>query len=455
MLYISLFCGILIMYICYKRMGRWTCLDRFVIMGGKKLQGEVTISGAKNAAVAIIPAALLVEGTCIIENIPDINDVEVICDILRDLGAKIEFRDNRHTLVMDCSTLNSYTASFEAVQKMRASYYLIGALLGRFNHAIVAPPGGCNFGTRPIDLHIKGFEALGATVDTVGDFINAHTDKLRGAHIYMDMVSVGATINTILAAVRAEGTTVIENAAKEPHVVDFANFLNAMGAQIKGAGTDTIRVTGVNKLSGGTYSIIPDQIEAGTFMIAAAATGGNVLVKNVIPKHMESLSSKLEEMGAEVQEFDDSILVSRTKPLKKANIKTLPYPGFPTDLQPQIVALLSIAEGNSIVTESVWDNRFQYVEELRRLGAIINVDGRVAMIEGVEQLTGATVKATDLRAGASMVIAALVAKGVTEVYNLKYIDRGYENFEQKLQSLGAQVVRKRNDGTAPEQDIAL
>lgn len=436
-------------------MGRWTCLDRFVIMGGKKLEGEVTISGAKNAAVAIIPAALLVEGTCTIENIPAINDVDVICNILEELGAKIQFKDDRHTLVIDCSSLHSYTASFESVQRMRASYYLIGALLGRFNHAVVAMPGGCNFGVRPIDQHIKAFEALGATVDTTSGIINASADKLVAAHMFLDVVSVGATINAVLAAVRAEGITVIENAAKEPHVVDFANFLNAMGARIKGAGTDTIKVTGVEKLLGGTYSIIPDQIEAGTFMIAAAATGGNVLVKNVIPKHMESLSSKLEEMGADVQEFDDSILVSRTKPLKKANVKTLPYPGFPTDLQPQIVALLSVAEGNSIVTESVWDNRFQYVEELRRLGAIINVDGRVAMIEGVSTLTGATVKATDLRAGASMVIAALVANGVTEVYNLKYIDRGYENFEHKLQQLGAQIVRKKNDVTSSEQELAL
>ena len=334
------------MYVYYYRMGRWTRLDRFVIMGGKKLEGEVTISGAKNAAVAIIPAALLVEGTCVIENIPAINDVDVICNILEELGAKIQFKDDRHTLVIDCSKLHSFTASFESVQRMRASYYLIGALLGRFNRAVVAMPGGCNFGVRPIDQHIKAFKALGATVDTTGGIINASADKLEAAHVYLDVVSVGATINTILAAVRAEGVTVIENSAKEPHVVDFANFLNAMGAQIKGAGTDTIRVTGVDKLSGGTYSIIPDQIEAGTFMIAAAATGGNVLVKNVIPKHMESLSSKLEEIGADVQEFDDSILVSRTKPLTGANVKTLPYPGFPTDLQPQIVALLSVAEGN-------------------------------------------------------------------------------------------------------------
>lgn len=430
-------------------------MDKFVIMGGKKLEGEVSISGAKNAAVAIIPATLLVEGTCIIENIPAINDVDVICNILTKLGAKIDFSDDRHTLSIDCSDLKSYITSFEEVQKMRASYYLIGALLGRFNNAVVSMPGGCNFGVRPIDQHIKGIEALGAKVDTTSGIVKATAEKLTAAHIYLDVVSVGATINTILAAVRAEGVTVIENVAKEPHVVDFANFLNAMGAQIKGAGTDTIRVTGVEKLKGGTYSIIPDQIEAGTFMIAAAATGGNVLIKNVIPKHLESISAKLEEIGANVEEYDDMVRVTREKPLTKANVKTLPYPGFPTDLQPQIVALLSVSDGNSIITESVWDNRFQYVDELRRLGAKINVDGRVAMIEGVKSLTGATVKATDLRAGASMVIAALIANGVTEIYNLKYIDRGYENFEQKLQSLGAQIIRKSDDGISRKEDIAL
>ncbi len=430
-------------------------MDKLVIMGGKRLEGEVVISGAKNAAVAIIPAALLVEGTCIIENIPIINDVDVICNILKELGAKIEFKDGRHTLVIDCTNLHSYVASFEAVQKMRASYYLIGALLGRFNHAVVSMPGGCNFGVRPIDQHIKGFTALGASVTTDCDVINAHTDGLHAAHIYLDVVSVGATINTILAAVRAEGMTIIENAAKEPHVVDFANFLNAMGAQIKGAGTDTIRITGVDRLSGGTYSIIPDQIEAGTFMIAAAATGGDVLVKNVIPKHMESLSAKLAEVGAEIEELDDSIRISRKKTLIGANVKTLPYPGFPTDLQPQIVAMLAAAQGESVITESVWDNRFQYVDELKRLGADITVDGRIARIEGVERLKGAVVKATDLRAGASMVIAGLIASGVTEIYNIKYIDRGYESFEQKLQALGAQIARKNADPAGKGQEVAL
>lgn len=430
-------------------------MDKFVIMGGKRLEGEVVISGAKNAAVAIIPAALLVEGTCTIENIPIIKDVDVICGILEELGAKIEFKDSRHTLVINCAGLHSHVASFKAVQQMRASYYLIGALLGRFNHAVVSMPGGCNFGVRPIDQHIKGFKALGATVRTENDIIYADAKGLAASHIYLDVVSVGATINTILAAVRAEGMTIIENAAKEPHVVDFANFLNAMGAQIKGAGTDTIRVTGVKKLTGGTYSIIPDQIEAGTFMIAAAATGGNVLVKNVIPKHMESVSAKLAEVGAEVEEFDDSIRVSRTKPLTGANLKTLPYPGFPTDLQPQIVALLAVAKGESVITESVWDNRFQYVDELKRLGAQISVDGRVARVEGVESLNGAVVKATDLRAGASMVVAGLVAKGVTEIYNLKYIDRGYEYFESKLQALGAQIVRKTAEPLSEDREAVL
>ena len=430
-------------------------MDKFVIMGGKKLEGEVSISGAKNAAVAIIPAALLVEGTCIIENIPAINDVTVICNILRQLGAQIRFEDGAHTLIINCENLTGHHASYDMVQRMRASYYLIGALLGRFNHAEVSMPGGCNFGTRPIDQHIKGFEALGARVDTSHGIIEAHAERLRAAHIYLDVVSVGATINTILAAVRAEGTTVIENVAKEPHVVDFANFLNAMGAKIKGAGTDTIKVTGVEHLRGGSYSIIPDQIEAGTFMIAAAATGGNVLVRNVIPKHMESLSAKLIEMHVDVEEYDDSIRVSRTRPLTKAHVKTLPYPGFPTDLQPQIVALLTMADGTSMITESVWENRFQYVDELRRLGARISVDGRVAVIEGVPALTGAPVKATDLRAGASMVIAALAATGVTEVYNLKYIDRGYECFETKLQNLGAQIARRTDVSPVPELGAAL
>ncbi len=421
-------------------------MEKFVIMGGKRLVGEVTISGAKNAAVAVIPAALLVEGVCRIENVPSIKDVDVIVDILKYLGAKVKYTDS-HSLEINCERVRSFSAPYELTDRMRASYYLIGALLGRFNHAEVPPPGGCNFGCRPIDMHIKGFEALGAKVSFDRGVIEAHATKLQAAQVFMDIVSVGATINIMLAAVRAEGTTVIENAAKEPHVVDVANFLNAMGADVKGAGTDIIKIRGVGKLSGGTYTIIPDQIEAGTFMIAAAATAGDVLVKNVIPKHMESITAKLIEMNARVEEFDDSIRVSREGELQKANVKTLPYPGFPTDLQPQIVALLSAVPGTSVITESVWDNRFQYVSELRRFGAQINVDGRVAVIEGVEQLTGAPVRATDLRAGASMVIAALMAQGVTEIYDLRHIDRGYEDLEDKLRRLGAQIVRK-NDDTA-------
>jgi len=419
-------------------------LDKFVIMGGRKLSGEVTISGAKNAAVAVIPAALLVDGTCRIENIPTINDVSVICDILIKLGAKIKFIDE-HCLEINCEKLNGYKASYDMVQRMRASYYLIGALLGRFSNAEVSMPGGCNFGVRPVDQHIKGFEALGAKVSVEHGVIKAHSDGLKGTQIYLDVVSVGATINVMLASVMASGLTTIENASKEPHVVDTANFLNAMGASVRGAGTDVIKIKGVEKLTGGSYSIIPDQIEAGTFMMAAAATGGNVLIKNVIPKHLESITAKLIEMNVTVEEYDDSIRVSRTGKLHKVNVKTLPYPGFPTDLQPQIVSALTVAEGTSIITESVWDNRFQYVDELRRLGAKIKVDGRVAIIEGIEHLSGSPVSATDLRAGASMVIAALVANGVTEIHELRHIDRGYEDFENKLRGLGAQIVRRSDD----------
>ncbi len=424
-------------------------MDKFVIIGGKPLKGEVTIAGAKNAAVAVIPAALLVDGISIIENVPDITDVKVLLNIMTELGAKIEKLDN-HTLKIDCTNLTSYCAPEHLVAEMRASYYLIGALLGRFNKAEVAMPGGCNFGVRPIDQHIKGFEALGAQVKINRGVIDAKTDNLVGANIYMDIVSVGATINTILASVRAKGTTVIENAAKEPHVVDLANFLNAMGASVKGAGTDTIKIKGVEKLTGGTYSIIPDQIEAGTFMIAAAATCGDVLIKNVIPKHLESISAKLSEMNVEVTEYDDSVRVKRTNPLKRVNIKTLPYPGFPTDMQPQAVVLLSLAEGTSVITESVWENRFQYVDELRKMGVNVTVDGRNAIIEGIKGFTGAPIKATDLRAGASMVIAALAASGVSEISNLKYIDRGYEDFENKLKSLGAQITRKTEGTESPD-----
>lgn len=414
-------------------------MEKIVVRGGKKLRGEVEISGAKNAAVAIIPAAILVDGVCVIENVPNIRDVHVIVGIMEHMGAKIEFLD-KYTLKIDCSNMDKQTAPQEMVRKMRASYYLLGALIGRFHKAEVAMPGGCNFGSRPIDQHIKGFSALGVDVSCEG-VVKASCDKLVGASVYLDMVSVGATINVMLAAVLAEGNTTIENVAKEPHIVDVANFLNAMGADIKGAGTDVIRIRGVKKLNGGTYSIIPDQIEAGTFMIAAAATGGDILVKNIIPKHMESVSAKLIEIGAEVTELDDAIRVRGNDKIKCANVKTLPYPGFPTDMQPQIVSLLSVAEGTSIVTESVWDSRFQYVDELRRMGANIRVDGKMAVINGVSRLEGAAVNATDLRGGAGMVIAGLMAKGTTEIYEIQHIDRGYEKMEEKFKALGADIRR--------------
>lgn len=417
-------------------------MEKLVIKGGKRLCGEVTIAGAKNAVVAIIPATLLVEGPCTIENVPDIKDVAVICGILKELGAQVEYLD-KYTLRIDCTNVNRCDAPHDMVRKMRASYYLLGALLGRMKKADVAMPGGCNFGSRPIDQHLKGFRALGATVVEPSDngVILAETEGLVGTDIYLDVVSVGATINVMLAATLAKGVTVIENVAKEPHVVDVANFLNAMGAKIKGAGTDVIKVYGAHKLRGGTYSIIPDQIEAGTFMVAAAATGGDVLVKNVIPKHMDSVSAKLIEAGAEVIEYDDSIRVRGTDAMKHVNIKTLPYPGFPTDMQPQFVALLSASKGTSIVTESVWDSRFQYVDELLRMGADVSVNARTAVIKGVPSLTGAVVRATDLRGGAGMVIAGLMAEGVTEITDIHYIDRGYEKMEEKFRSLGADITR--------------
>lgn len=422
-------------------------MEKLIVKGGKRLCGEVTISGAKNAAVAIIPAAILVDGICIVENVPAIKDVQVICNILTELGAKVDYLD-KYTIKIDSSNVNKYTAPYEMVRKMRASYYLLGALLGRVKKADVALPGGCNFGSRPIDQHLKGFKALGAKVsddDEIGKtgIVCADTDGLVGTNVYLDVVSVGATINVMLAATLARGTTIIENVAKEPHIVDVANFLNAMGANIKGAGTDVIRIHGVDKLHGGTYSIIPDQIEAGTFMVAAAATGGDILVKNVIPKHMESVSAKLEETGSTVKEFDDSIRVIGSGVIKPVNIKTLPYPGFPTDMQPQFVSLLAAANGTSIVTESVWESRFQYVDELMRMGADIKVNGRTATIKGTG-LTGAQVRATDLRGGAGMVIAGLMAEGETTITDIQYIDRGYENMEEKFRNLGADIVRVDN-----------
>ncbi len=417
-------------------------MEKYVILGGAKLEGEVEISGAKNSAVALIVAALMVEGVCVIENIPLVSDTYVLMDIINQLGGHAEFID-KGVLKIDSTNLECREAPYEMVSKIRASSYLMGALLGRFGRARVAMPGGCDFGVRPIDLHLKSFVALGATYSVEpGGIVDIRSEKLFGAGIYMDRVSVGATINAMFAAAMAEGQTVIENAAKEPHIVDVANFLNSMGANIKGAGTDVIKIKGVDALHGGTYGVIPDQIEAGTFMIAAVATGGDVLIKNVIPKHLDSITSKLLEIGAEIEEYDDSIRVIGGNALKKANVRTMPHPGFPTDLQPQILTLLTQAEGTSIVTEDVWDNRFKYVEELRRMGANVSVDGRVAVVEGGTRLTGSPVSSTDLRAGAAMVIAGLMADGVTEVYNLKYIDRGYENFEKKLRGLGAQITRR-------------
>lgn len=416
-------------------------MDKLIIHGQKKLKGEVTISGAKNAALGVLPAALLLDDVCTIENIPDILDIKILKRIMESLGARFEDID-ANTLKIDTRNVNSYQATTEDMHKLRGSYYLMGALLGRFKKAVVTFPGGCNFGVRPIDQHIKGFESLGAKVEIEHGLIKLSASKLVGSSIYLDVVSVGATINIMMAAVKAEGVTTIENAAKEPHIVDIANFLNALGADIKGAGTDIIRIRGVKKLKGNVvHSIIPDQIEAGTFMIAAAATKGDVLVKNVIPKHMESLTAKLIEMNVKVEEFDDSIRITAKDRLNKVNIKTLPYPGFPTDLQPPAAALLLRADGISTITEGIFDNRFQYIEELKRMGAKIRVEGRMAVIEGGHKLTGAPIKALDLRGGAACVIAGLMAEGETEVYNIHYIDRGYERMVEKLQKLGADIKR--------------
>ena len=416
-------------------------MDNFVIEGGHELFGEVNISGAKNAAVAIIPAAILADDVVRIENIPAISDVSLIIKILDSMGAGIKMI-NKNTIEVDSRSLKCQSVPYELTSCFRASYYLIGAMLGRFKQAQVAMPGGCNFGVRPIDRHIKGFELLGSTV-TIGEnaIIDAAAERLEGSSVYFDEASVGATVNVILAAVKAKGLTVIENAAKEPHIVDLANFLNSMGADIRGAGTDTIKIRGVEHMHGCNYSIIPDQIEAGTYMVAAAATDGNVLIKNVIPKHLESISAKLIECGIDVIENDDSIRVCANGRPGKCTIKAMPYPGFPTDMQPQMTALLSIADGTSFVSEGVWDNRFRYVEQLTRMGASIKVEGKMAVIEGVEQLKGAPVRADDLRAGAAMIIAGLIAKGTTEIEEISHIDRGYENIVEKLTGLGADIRR--------------
>ena len=417
-------------------------MTKYIVHGGKPLFGEVEISGAKNAAVAIIPAAILVDGVCRIENIPQISDVTAILKILEQLGASIR-SINRHTVEIDSRHIHTTRTSYELSRKLRASYYLIGALLGRFGRAEVAMPGGCNFGgVRPIDQHVKGFSALGAGVTTEGGYINAivESGRLTGANIYLDVVSVGATMNIMMAAALAQGDTVIENCAKEPHIVDLANFLNSMGADIRGAGTDTIKIRGVERLSGGSYAIIPDQIEAGTYMAAVAAAGGRLLIRNVIPKHMDCISAKLTEMGVTVEEEDDTLLVTRSQPLQRTNVKTQPYPGFPTDMQPQIAVVLSLAQGTSLVTEGVYGaNRFKYMDELRRMGAQVQVDGRVAVIEGVDHLNGAPVQACDLRAGAALVIAGLAAQGVTQLSQVQFIERGYEDLVGKLRAVGADI----------------
>ncbi len=417
-------------------------MEHLLIKGKKALNGEVMISGAKNAVVAIIPAAIMANGVCIIDNLPSIEDVRCLQDTLIKLGAVCELI-GEGTLMVDSSNLTNFNATFDSVRRIRASYYLMGALLGRFKEAKVALPGGCNFGTRPIDLHLKAFRALGAEIeeDYENGIISLKAERLIGTDIFLDTVSVGATINAMLAATLAEGVTTIENAAKEPHIVDTANFLNMMGAKIKGAGTDVIRITGVEKLHGAEYMIIPDQIEAGTYMIAAAVCGGNVCVKNIIPKHMDSLSAKLREMGCVIEEGDDYINVISTGKLRATRVKTMAYPGFPTDLQPQMVAGLAKAEGISLLTETVWENRFQYIDQLKKFGCEISVDGRVATIHGVNQLFGADVMATDLRAGAAMVIAGLASNGITKIGNVRFIDRGYEKIEYKLKALGADICR--------------
>ena len=413
-------------------------MEKFVIKGGTPLEGEVTISGAKNAAVAILPATILASGKCVIENLPCIRDVNVSLEILHALGAQIRMLD-RNTYEIDTTHLTGTEVPDELSRQMRASYYFLGALLSRFGRAQVAMPGGCNLGPRPIDQHLKAFSALGAVDSVDYGMISVRAQKLTAAHIFFDKVSVGATMNGMLSAVLAEGQTVLENCAKEPHVVDLANFLNMCGADVRGAGTDVIKVRGVPQLRGGSYSIIPDQIEAGTYMAAVAATGGEVLIKNIIPKHLDCISAKLLEMGVEIEEQDDNLLVRRTQPLKRTNVKTLPYPGFPTDMQPQIVAVLCLAEGTSVVTESVWDNRYRYVDELKRMGAHIQVDGKVAVVEGIDHFDGAPIQACDLRAGAAMVIVALAAHGTTEVSCVNYIERGYEDIVGKLRALGANI----------------
>ena len=420
-------------------------MEKLVITGKTPLKGEVVKKKKKNAAVAILPATLLINGICTIDNLPNISDVRLYCDILKEIGAKITW-NTKNEITVDTREINYKQIPLETTRKFRASYYLLGALLGRTKNARIGTPGGCNLGARPIDQHIKSFEALGATVDVSNGNITAKAKKLKGTSIYMDVVSVGATINAMLAAVLAEGTTVIDNAAKEPHIVDVANFLNTMGADIRGAGTDIIKINGVKELKGNaTYSVVPDQIEAGTFMLAAIASKGDVIIKNCITKHLESIIAKVIEIGGNVDANGDHLRVWYSKRTHKANIKTLPYPGFPTDLQPQMGVVLSISEGTSIINESIWESRFQYTAELNKMGAKITAQGKTAIFEGVNELVAAPVYATDLRAGAALIIAGIIAKGKTEIYNLNYIDRGYENIEEKFRKLGAKIERVIED----------
>ena len=415
-------------------------MEQYIIKGGSPLVGEVEIGGAKNAALAILSAAIMTDETVTIDNLPDVNDINVLLEAISGIGACVQ-RIDRHTVRINGSGVGDFSIEYDYIKKIRASYYLLGALLGKYHKAEVALPGGCNIGSRPIDQHLKGFRALGAEVDIEHGKIVAEAEKLRGTHLYFDVVSVGATINVMMAAAMAEGTTVLENVAKEPHVVDVANFLNSMGANIKGAGTDVIRIKGVEKLHKAEYSIIPDQIEAGTFMFAAAATKGDVTVLNVIPKHLEATIAKLEEIGCEVEEFDDAVRVVAKDRLRSTHVKTLPYPGYPTDMQPQIGVALALANGTSIITESIFENRFKYLDELARMGAVIKVEGNSATIEGVEKLSGARVSAPDLRAGAALCIAGLATEGITIVDDIVYIQRGYERFEEKLRSLGGIIER--------------
>ena len=416
-------------------------MEKLVVTGPTQLKGEVTISGAKNAAVAILPATLLIDGVCTIENLPHISDIEISCKILEKLGAKITWND-KHCITIDTTNITTKKAPLDLTSKFRASYYIIGAMLGRKGEIEVGMPGGCKLGARPIDQHIKGFELLGANVTVEKGTINGKAKKLVGTNIYMDIVSVGATINIMLAAVLAEGTTIIDNAAKEPHIVDVANFLNTMGADIRGAGTDVIKINGVKELHGNsTYSVVPDQIEAGTFMLAAVATKGDLLIKNCITKHLDSITAKILEIGGNIEDYGDSIRVWCNKRPNKANIKTLPHPGFPTDLQPQMGVVLSLADGTSIINESIWESRFQYTEELNKMGAKITAQGKTAIFEGVPKLYGAPVYSTDLRAGAALIIAGTAAHGTTEVYNLEHIDRGYEHIEEKFRKIGAKIER--------------